>query len=349
MAAGHPWLGRLVDGPRGAPVLLLAAVVCAGGWVVLALSSSALSDWAVIPAAALAGGSQPPLSPAMRARWSDLVAPHALERAYAFETTVQELGFIVGPLLLSLQLLVSTPAVAALACGAMVLVGAALFASSARSVPRAARGGVRAGARPLASAGVRALAATRCLLSAGLGVALVCIPAFAIAHGGRALAGVIIAVWSLGSLCGGLLYGSVAWRAPLPRRYVVALGLGALPMVALALAPGVAVFAAFAGMSGLGLAPWVASGDALVQRLAPPAAMTEAFTWIASLGLVGEALGAAAAGVLLDRAGLTVTLWGAGALAIAASAVAVATNGRLGDGASRRCVGNCQASPLVGG
>jgi len=343
MAAGHPWLGRLADRGHGARVLVGGALACAAGWCALALcTSAAVPPWTAIAAAAVTGASYPPLSPAMRARWPQLVVPQALERAYAVETTVQEVAFVTGPLLLTLLLVVSTPAAAALACGVLVVAGAALFASA--GAPAAARLGReseasraasasasrarldgRAG-RPLADAGVRALVATRGVCLVGLGGALVCIPAFALAHGAPALTGLIVACWSVGSLAGAGLYALRRWRMPLAHRYAMFLCLGSLPMAALALAPNIGAFALMAALSGVGLAPWVAAGDALVQRLAPPQAITEAFTWTVSIGLLGEALGAGLAGVLLDRAGVAPTLAACGAAALLASLLALATN-----------------------
>jgi hypothetical protein len=284
----------------------------------------------------------------MRARWSELMAPHALERAYAFELTLQEIAFVIAPLLLSLVLALGTPTLAAIACAALVIAGALLFASSRRPsfMPAGRHEGARAA--PMSSPAIRLLAGTRGLCSAGLGVGIVCIPAFAVSHGGRALTGVLAAVWSLGSLAGGAIYGAVTWRAPLWRRYLVALGVGTAPIAALPLAPGVPVFATLAIVSGLGLAAWVASGDALAQGSAPAGGRTEAFTWIASLGLVGEALGAVVAGILLDAAGLRIALAAAGALALASFLLALANAASLRDSAaSGGPFSGCSGTPLL--
>ena len=319
-------IGRL---PLTIGLLVGAAALCAVGWLALAAAGSALPTWAAVPAAALAGAAQPPLSPAMRARWSELMAPRAIERAYAFENTIQEVAFVVGPLLLSLLLVFADAAAAALLCGALVVLGAAVFASSAADPGRPGWQRRRHGASPLSVTGVRVLVGTRGLITAGLGVEIVCIPAYAIAHGGAALAGVILACWSFGSLAGAIANGLVRWRAPIVWRYLGALALGAVAMLALCLAPGMVVFAAFGALSGFGLAPWVAASDTLMQRLAPSGTLNEAFTWLASLGLVGEALGALLGGLLLDGIGLRGAIAVAGGLALAALGLALAGSGYL--------------------
>jgi MFS family permease len=328
MAGGHPWLGRRADAGGHPRLLIAAALVCAGGWWSLALLGELLPVWWAIPIGFVTGISCPPLTSAMRARWPRLVHARLLERAYAVDTTVHEVGFVSGPLLLSLLLLLSTPAVAALACGALVVAGAALFGSDASRDAAPAEQPVP-GLGPLTVAGVRALLATRAVWSVGLGAALVAIPALALEHGDAALAGLLMGAWSAGALVGGAIYGSRSWRLEPARRYLGFVVSGALAMALFPAAPGLTSFAALAALSGLALAPWAATGDALMQRLAPAGTTTEAFTWTVSLSLVGEAAGAALGGVLVDAGGTEAGLLAVAAASLATIAVATLTNRQL--------------------
>jgi hypothetical protein len=79
--------------------------------------------------------------------------------------------------------------------------------------------------------------------------------------------------------------------------------------------------AACLAVAGGAFAPWIATGSVVVDRVAPPGAVTEAFAWlITGLGS-GVAAGAAVAGQVLDAEGTTTALAFAPAWALAAAAV----------------------------
>lgn len=60
-------------------------------------------------------------------------------------------------------------------------------------------------------------------------------------------------------------------------------------------------------LAGATIAPTVASLYSLVDSAAPAGTQTEAFSWLLTASLLGAALGAAAGGVLAQRAGATAT------------------------------------------
>ena len=106
--------------------------------------------------------------------------------------------------------------------------------------PRAAHG------RPLgalASPGVRSLILTSLPAGIGIGICEVALPAFTDAEGAAELAGLLLAIWSLGSAAGGLIYGALPNRPPLGRVHLAVSALLPLGLLPLALAPSVAVMA----------------------------------------------------------------------------------------------------------
>jgi predicted MFS family arabinose efflux permease len=124
--------------------------------------------------------------------------------------------------------------------------------------------------------------------------------AFATEHGNRGASGPILAVFALGSLIAGLLYGTVKWRAPLHRRFlrgVICLAVGTVPI---ALAPNIPVMAAAGLIIGLAISPTVVAGMGLVEKLVPAAAVTEGFAWVGTALGVGVALGSSLAGRIVD-------------------------------------------------
>ena len=76
-------------------------------------------------------------------------------------------------------------------------------------------------AAALAIPALRVLLAPLALMGTALGAIDVGLPSLALHAGSRPSSGLLLALWSLGSLRGGLWYGSRSWRAPLAQRYCV--------------------------------------------------------------------------------------------------------------------------------
>lgn len=126
--------------------------------------------------------------------------------------------------------------------------------------------------------------------------------------------GVVLAVWGLGSLVGGLVYGALAHTIP-ARWLLVGLGVTTAPMAA---ATSAWQLAALAFVAGLLCAPTITATIDEASRLVPAAARGEAMGWHGSSITAGGALGAPFAGLALDRYGV-----GSGFLAVAVVGVVV--------------------------
>jgi predicted MFS family arabinose efflux permease len=254
--------------------------------------------------AALAGASIPPVGACMRALWSDLLGHDGqLQAAFAVESTVQELIFVVGPPLVALLAAVFSPAAAVLGTGALLLAGVGVFAATPAS--RAWRPRRRAGdwAGALRSPGIRAVLATIVLLAAAFGTVEVTVVAGAEQLGSRTLAGPLLALWAFGSMAGGLAFGSRASDRGPERRMVGLLVLVMAGIALLSVATGVVQLAAGMLLAGLGIAPAIACLYLLVDRLAPAGTVTEAFTWVTTAFATGFAAGNALGGGLVHQVG----------------------------------------------
>jgi MFS family permease len=88
-------------------------------------------------------------------------------------------------------------------------------------------------------------------------------------------------------------------------------------------------------LAGVAIAPLFASGNQLVGDVAPPGALTEAYTWLVTAIVVGVAVGNAVAGVLVEAADWRVSfLVGAGCGAVG-SLLAIARRETLSPVAAR--------------
>jgi predicted MFS family arabinose efflux permease len=121
--------------------------------------------------------------------------------------------------------------------------------------------------------------------------------------GSRALAGPLLALWALGSMAGGLAFGSRASDRGPERRMVGLLALVVAGIALLAVAGGLVQLAAGMILAGLGIAPAIACLYLLVDRLAPAGTVTEAFTWVTTAFATGFAAGNALGGSLVHRVG----------------------------------------------
>jgi predicted MFS family arabinose efflux permease len=322
LGVGGPLLGQLVD-RRGQSVVLMAA---AGASAALLFAIAVLPEGApaavLVALAASIGFATPPLGACVRALLPALVAdPSDLRGAYAAESSAIELTWVAGPpIVLGAGVLWSTGAVLA-AAGLVLLVATAAFAAQPAS--RAWRPDDVTAPRPrggaLGAPAMRTLVIVLVAVGVLLGAAEVAVTAAAGALGSTTSAAPLMALWGAGSLAGGLIWTRLGGGAPATAGLVLVLAALAAGHLALAAAAGsLLALAVVLLVAGAAIAPTYAMIYAMVDRVAPAGAMTEAFAWLSTAVAVGAAAGAAGAGTLVDQAGPAaafVLAGGAGALA----------------------------------
>jgi MFS family permease len=223
------------------------------------------------------------------------------QAALAAETSLFELIYVIGPLLVAALIQARHGyAPALLAAAAVTLLGGLAVARvPVMRVPR------RVTRRPMrGTPGFGALLLCGGLLGAGFGAVTVGVPAFAAGHGGGAgLGGVLLGVWGLGSACGGFWFGTRRPAADPARRYAVllaAIGVGFLALVAV---PGPVVLAVVLIVGGVAMAPALTMENHLVSRIAPGEVLNEAYTRVITVAITSSAAGSAVAGAIVDRPG----------------------------------------------
>jgi len=319
-AAASPLQGRLVDRYGRARVLVPAALAQAGLLVVLVLAAGTGAGAVVLVVLAAAAGSlMPAIAPSVRALLGEVTGGREVrETAYALESVIQELIWVTGPLLVALVVAFASPSGALLLSAAICVTGTTLFVRSplARR-PRLTERHQRPVAA-LASPELRVLLAPMVLMGTALGAIDLGLPSLALHAGSRPSSGLLLALWSVGSLVGGLWYGSRSWRTPLAARYRVltlATVISTAPLIAARTIPEGMIAALLAGVT---IAPAFSCLYALVGRVVNPGTETEAFTWAASALIVGLSIGSAIGGATIDAAGVS----GPFVLSCAASGVA---------------------------
>lgn len=313
-AAVSPIAGRLADRMGPSPVLLVTAMLHPlglAGLLVAAHGGAAALPW-IFAASAFAGATYPPLTAAIRRAWTDMTevgtGGHALRpAAMAAETSLFELVFVLGPLLVAAFIVVTHDARAALIfAAAATLIGTAVVARLP-VMRRWTRHPVEATARglgPLRAFGFPALLVCVAALGTAFGAAGVIVPAYAAHHGGDdSLGGVLLGVWGVGSAIGGIWFGTRRPAMALPKQFAWLLAAVGLSFLVLAFMPNPLSLGIALVVGGATIAPALTVENNLVGRIAPATMLNEAYTWVITVSVAGSAAGGAVAGAIVDRPG----------------------------------------------
>ncbi|MFG2289778.1 MFS transporter [Streptomyces sp. NPDC048595] len=300
-----PQISRLVDlhGQRRVmrPATLVSLVAVAG---LLLSAQQRWPDWTLFAFAACVG-CVPSVGSMIRARWADIYrgSPRELHTAYSWESIVDEMCFIVGPIL-SIGLSTAWfPEAGPLLAGGFLAAGVFWLTAqrTTEPVPHPREHGAKGSA--LRSRGLQVLVVTFVATGAIFGAIDVVTVAFAEEEGHKAAASLVLAVYALGSCVAGAVFGLLHLKGHPARRWTVGVCAMAVSMVPLQLVGSLPLLAGALFLAGLSIAPTMVTTMALVEEHVPRAKLTEGMTWTSTGLAVGVALGSSAAGWVVDAAG----------------------------------------------
>lgn len=328
-----PFIGRMID--RMGPTRLIAfgAVAYPLALAMLILAVHLRASDALVGAAAFAAGALfPPVPTTIRALLRRLLRdPAQLQTAYSLDSVMMETVFILGPGVVSIFVAFSWPVGAVVCTAALGLVGGLVFSRS-----RAVRAWVPEPAprRPatfgvMRTPGLPSVLAVTIFFSFGFGLFEVGVTALASRAGMPAAAGVILALASVGSALGALVYGSRSWSVSVAAQYRLALCAMALGLLALAPIEQLWLFGLMSVLAGVPMSTVLASQSILIAGIAPRESLAECFTWSSTSLLAGVSLGIAAGGAMLEYGPPAYTfLAGAASTAIGLGIASASVRGR---------------------
>jgi len=286
-----PQLGRLIDRfGQGRVLRPLTVAFGAGAVAFVACAQLRAPLWTLFVTGAMFMSALPSLGSVVRSRWSALLGDSSLlHTAFSFESVADEMIFVTGPALVTILATQVLP-VAGIAVAAVLAVTGTLLLAVQRGTA-------------ISVTGVPVIMAIFIGLGAMFGTMDVSTVAFAAEHHEKALAGLILGTYALGSATGGLWYGARRWRAPLHRRFLITLAgmvLGVAPLWAL---PSVPILFGVIFFSGLAIAPTLIGGFTLIERKMPHGLLTEGMALLSTAIGIGLAVGPPAAGRLIDARG----------------------------------------------
>jgi MFS family permease len=292
---------------------LIRAVLIGGAGVIVATKGPALSVYVLATVSAVAGTA---FRPAQAALLPVLASdPAELTAANVAASSIESIGFFVGPAIAALLLVVANlPTVFA--------INAATFLWSASFVI-----GLRADTRPpvsedkesnfLAEAtkGFRTISADRDLrvlvglffgqtVIAGALLVFTVAVALSLLHLGRPGVGLLEAMTGVGGVLGGFLALLLAFRKRLSFDFGIGVVLWSAPLLLVALWPVVPAAIAMMVLIGVGNSLVDINAFTVLQRLVPGSVMARVFGAVESLLIAGMALGALVMPLLISTVGL---------------------------------------------
>jgi len=305
-AAGAPLSARFADRYGQHAVLVPLVLANAASWSTFIIFAQAgLPVWTLFPAAALAGLSLPSLGAWVRARWTYALRdrPARLSTAFSFESVVDESIFVCGPIIVTALSTGLHPAAGIGAAASFTLVGCLALATQRRTEPPPRPRGETVPGSVLRLPAILIMTPVFALLGAVFGAIDVCGVAFAQEQGHKALAGVLLGCYALGSGTAALWYGARRWSAPLDRRFRVGLVLLTVGGVGPVLVTHLYLMMIVVFFSGLAISPTIIPAYGLIERVVPPSQLTEGLALVSTTVGIGVAMGSSGAGKLVDSYG----------------------------------------------
>jgi MFS family permease len=328
-ALGAPLLGALADRQGQRPVLLVAAVLNTAAILALILAAYLVpgtgglsTAGAVLAAAFIAGASCPQVGPLARVRWMALTdggrtvnRAKDLDTALSYESTADELTFVLGPALVGILASLLSPwlPLALAAALTITLVPAFAVHGTHRSVPPSGKAALRIQTKRDQSGSTPER--PRILVSPALPVlAMVCmgtffgstqtgLSAFSASFATSELAGLLYAVMGLSSAATALSVAYWPRTFAMIGRWMVSAGLMAGLSLLLLLPVSVWPMILVLLVLGLPVGPLMVTVFAIGGLVAPAGKLGTTMTALASGIVAGTALGSSVAGQLAQDHG----------------------------------------------
>ncbi|WP_105435451.1 MFS transporter [Neorhizobium tomejilense] len=317
-----PQVSRWVDARGQSAVLVPTTII-----TLLALVGLAAAAWMRWPnwtlfAFAFVAGLMPSMMALVRARWSEIYRDRPqLHTAFAFESVMDELVYICGPVFgigLSVALF---PEAGVLASAAFLAVGTALFVVQKSTEPKVDPLRMKGGGSVMRLLPMWFLVVVFAGMGTIFGTAEVSVVAFSEALGNKGAASYILSAYAAGSFVVGLVFGAIKFKSSLARRLLFASLVAAVTTLPMPFVGSFWALTAVIFLAGAAISPTFISAMTLIERIVPSSQVTEGITYAMTGVSIGFAAGSSLAGWTIDAYGASNGFW----VAVAGGAVALTT------------------------
>lgn len=304
-AVGGPITSRLTDrfGQHRVLPWQIFIVVTAAAALIFTIPSN-LSAIFIFIFATISGFFAPSIGALVRARWTALlVSGPVLITAFSVESMIDEIIFVIGPTIAAFTSVNIHPAAPQVIAVVFLLIGGSWLISMRDTEPPINQQQIKHGKPVVFRNGLLWLVFIHFLAGIFFGSIETTMIAFSDFAGVPIAAGFLLALWSIGSLIGGIFYGASDFKLPLPKQLILISLVLIPPAVIVPFVDSLAVLAVMSVMAGFGIAPLLISAASIAQQRAGDGRTTEAIASMYSGIGVGFAFAASSAGWLIDNHG----------------------------------------------
>ncbi|PGS32241.1 MFS transporter [Bacillus cereus] len=315
-----PHISRMADQLGQSRILLPTTGISVFFTILLLLCTKYEAPYWTLFLSALCAGCMPNMSAMVRARWTKLYrGSHKLHTAFSFESVVDEICFIIGPVLSVSLSVMFFPEAGPLLSSVFLTIGVCLFTMQKSTEPPVHPHDITNKGTVFKIGSLRVLVCTLIAIGTIFGTIDVVSVAFAEHQGNTVAASFVLSVYAIGSCLAGLIFGTLKLNTPPYNQFLIAVTLSMITMLPLVFVNTITWLVVIVFFAGLSVAPTMIITMGLVEKIVPESKITEGMTWaITGLG-IGVSLGSAIAGLVIDnfgaRAGFSVAII-AGGLAL---------------------------------
>ena len=318
VGAAEVFWSRQADRRGQAKILLLAVptrVVSFLIFVILVSKGAPIWTWFVsliiAESTAISAGGM------VRRRWLHILKNdpdnsdgHLVNTAYSWEAMVDEIVFILGPVVATSFAVNIAPSAGILAGLVFLAIGLPSLAAMKSTEPPAEPAS-KQDPHPavLRNRIVQSIVIPCALLGGFFGAIGITVVGFAEERNHPESTGWLLAIWAVGSAVAALVNGVIKFKSAHAARfliYLVALTLATVPLLFVNSIPLLAL-ALF--VNGLFIAPLIVNAYGTVENAVPAGQITEALTWVIAGMPLGSAAASALAGIVIDNSRAQMAFW----------------------------------------
>ena len=299
-----PQLSRLADHHGQRIVVIggtLISAIALGSLLIAALNHMPLQ---ILLALGVMVGFMPSFGAFVRARWSKYYSgTPRLRSAFAFESIVDEMIFMIGPVIALYFTTNFFPEAGLIAALTFLVVGSVIFLTQRRSEPVPMKRSKDSGKPVILMPQIFYLSLKLLALGGVFGTAEITALAFAKDIGLETWASLPLVAYAFGSFIAGVFYGYTNIRAPLVKQLLVIITIAAATTLPLLIVYDLWTLSIVLFVAGAACSPTIIISMALIEMIVPANKLTEGMSWSVTGMSVGVSIGAAISGRLIDSFG----------------------------------------------
>ncbi len=235
---------------------------------------------------------------------------HLVNTAYSWEAMVDEIVFILGPVVATSFAVNVAPSAGILAGLVFLAIGWTSLAAMKSTEPPAQPAN-KENPHPavLRNRIVQSIVIPCALLGGFFGAIGITVVGFAEERNHPGSTGWLLAIWAVGSAVAAIINGVIKFKSAHAARflvYLVALTIATMPLL---LVNSIPLLALALFVNGLFIAPLIVNAYGTVENAVPAGQITEALTWVIAGMPLGGALASALAGIVIDNSGAQMAFW----------------------------------------